>query len=74
MHGGKEFKSDIPPLKNEEYADQLKDNRAVKKCREKKGFHIILTFILIVFLVCKPGATTVDQTTVDRTTLHRNDS
>ena len=47
MHGRKEFKSDFPFLKNE-YANQLKDNRAVKKCR-KKGFHIILTLILITF-------------------------
>ena len=74
MHGRKEFKRELPPLKNERYADQLKDNRAVKKYREKKGFHIILTFILIVFLVCKPGASTIDQTTVDGTTLDRNDS
>ena len=67
MHGGKEFKSDLPhPLKNERYADQLKDNTAVKKSRQKKGFHIILTFILIVFLVCKPGDTTVDRTTLDQ--------
>ena len=36
MHGRKEFKSDFPPLKNEKYAEQLKDNRAVKQCREKR--------------------------------------
>ena len=74
MHGRKEFKSDLLPFKNEEYVDQLKENRAVKKYREKKGFHIILTFILIVFLVCKSSARAFDQTTVDRTTLDRNDS
>ena len=60
MHGRKEFKSDLPPLKNKGYADLLKDNRAVKKCRKKKGFHSFLTFILIGFLACKPGAMTVD--------------
>ena len=38
MHRRKEFKSDLPPLKNEGYADQLKDNRAVKKCKEKEVF------------------------------------
>ena len=42
MHGRKEFKSFFKllpfTLKNEEYADQSKDNRAVKKCREKKVF------------------------------------
>ena len=54
MLGRKEFESGLPPLKNEGYVDQLKDNRAVKKCKEKKSFHIILTFILIVLLVCKP--------------------
>ena len=27
-----------------------------------------------MFLVCKPGASTVDQTTVDRTTLDRNNT
>ena len=39
MHGRKEFKSDLPPLKNEGYVDQLKDNRVVKKCRKKKFSH-----------------------------------
>ena len=58
--GGRSLKVTSPPLKNEGYVDQLKDNRAVKKCREKKGFYIILTFILIGFLVCKPDATTAD--------------
>ena len=43
MHGKKEFKSDLTPLKNERYADQLKDNRAVKKCREKKIFTLFYT-------------------------------
>ena len=38
MQRRKEFKSDLPPLKNEGYVDQLKDNRAVKKCRKKKVF------------------------------------
>ena len=38
MHGRKEFKSDFPFLKNE-YANQLKDNRAVKKCRKKRFSH-----------------------------------
>ena len=44
MHARKEFKSSFklkllpPTLKNEGYADQLKDNRTVKKCREKKAF------------------------------------
>ena len=38
MHGRKEFKSGLPPLKNEGYADQLKDNTAVKKCTKKKVF------------------------------------
>ena len=56
MHGRTKFKSDLPPLKNEGYADQLKD-RAVKKCIKNKGIHIILTFILIGFLACKPDAT-----------------
>ena len=44
MHGRKEFKSSFkllpPTLKNEGYADQLKDNRTVKKCREKKVFRL----------------------------------
>ena len=31
------------------YADQLKDNRAGKKCRQKKDFYFILTVIVIVF-------------------------
>ena len=35
MLGRKKFKSDLPPLKNKEYADQLKYNRAVKKCKKK---------------------------------------
>ena len=51
MHGRKEFKSD-PSLKNVGYAEQLKDNRAEKKCW-KKNFYFILTVILIVFLVRK---------------------
>ena len=38
MHGRKEFKSYLSPLKTEGYADQLKSNKAVKKCREKKVF------------------------------------
>ena len=42
MHARKEFKSFFkllpPTLKNEGYADQLKDNKTVKNCREKKVF------------------------------------
>ena len=44
MHGRKEFKVTFPSLKNEGYADQLKDNRAVKKCREKKRFSHYFNF------------------------------
>ena len=36
--GGRSLKVTSPLLKNEGYAEQLKDNRAVKKCREKKVF------------------------------------
>ena len=32
------FKLLPPTLKNEGYADQLKDNRTVKECRKKKVF------------------------------------
>ena len=38
MHGRNEFKSDFPPLTNEGYADQLKDNRAVKGVEKKRVF------------------------------------
>ena len=34
--GGRSLKVTFSPLKNEGYADQLKDNRAVKKCRKKR--------------------------------------
>ena len=36
--GGRSLKVNSPPLKNEGYVDQLKDNRTVKKCRKKKVF------------------------------------
>ena len=51
--GGRSLKVTSPPLKYKGYADQLKDNRAVKKCREKKGFllYFFTNCILIVFLV-----------------------
>ena len=41
MQRRKKFKVTSPPLKNEGYVNQLKDNRAVKKCRKKKDVHII---------------------------------
>ena len=37
--GGRNLKVASHPLKNEGYANQLKDNRAVKKCREKRFSH-----------------------------------
>ena len=37
--GGRSLKVTSPLLKNEGYAEQLKDNRAVKKCREKRFLH-----------------------------------
>ena len=37
------------PLKNKGYADQLKDNRTVKKCREKRFLHYFNLYTNCVF-------------------------
>ena len=47
--GERRIKATSAPLKNEEYADQLKDNRAVKKCREKKVFTLFNFYTNCVF-------------------------
>ena len=36
--GGRNLKVTSPSLKNKGYVDQIKDNRAVKKCRKKIFF------------------------------------
>ena len=47
--GGRSLKVTSPPLKNKGYADQLKDNRTVKKCRKKRFLHYFNLYTNWVF-------------------------
>ena len=45
MLGRKEFKSDLPPLKNEEYADQLKTIEQYKSVEKKDYFNFYTNLV-----------------------------